>query len=367
MQLRRVIISGGGTGGHIFPAIAIADSIKEMFGDVEILFIGAKGRMEMEKVPAAGYKIEGLWISGLQRSLTIKNLMFPLKVIASLIKARRIVKKFQPQVVIGVGGYASGPTLRVATKLKIPTLIQEQNSYPGITNKLLAKKVNKICVAYDGMEKFFPREKIMMTGNPVREKMVKLDGKREKAFEHFGLDSNKKTLLIIGGSLGARSINHSIKEALPLLKENDVQVLWQTGKLFVEEAAEAIQQNQANNIKSTDFITRMDYAYSVADLVVSRAGAIAVSELCLVKKPCILVPLPSAAEDHQTKNALALVNHNAAILMKDSEAFEQLGTKVVGVINDIEQRESLEKNIADLGFQNATEAIRGAILEIAAE
>ncbi len=362
--LLKVIVSGGGTGGHIFPAIAIANALKAHNKEIDVLFIGAKGRMEMEKVPAAGYKIEGLWISGFQRKITFKNMMFPFKLISSLMKAKRIVKRFNPDVVVGVGGYASGPTLQVSAKMGIPTLIQEQNSFPGITNRLLAKKVKKICVAYDGMDRFFPKEKIILTGNPVRQEVVQLEGKRDRAIEHFGLDPGKKTLLVIGGSLGARTINHSIIAGLKQFEEEGVQVLWQTGKFYYEEAKEALKEVSYKGIIAKDFIMKMDYAYAVADVVVSRAGAISVSELCLVKKPSILVPSPNVAEDHQTKNAMALVNHNAAVLVKDIDAVEQLSTSAIKLLNNKEQQEKLESSIAGLGFENSADAIANEVMSL---
>lgn len=367
MPSPRVIISGGGTGGHIFPAIAIANALKEKNRDTEILFIGAKGRMEMEKVPAAGYNIEGLWISGLQRSLTLKNLSFPIKLISSMIRARKILKEFKPDVAVGVGGYASGPMLRVATGNDVPALIQEQNSYPGITNKLLGSRVNKVCVAYDGMERFFPREKIILTGNPVRKEVVQLEGKKQAALEFFGLTADRPILLVIGGSLGARSINRAIKKHLDLFAEKNYQVIWQTGKGYIAEAKEATRSLEEKGIKAYDFINKMDYAYALADLVVSRAGAIAVSELCLVRKPAILVPLPHAAEDHQTKNAMALVNHGAAKLMKDPEAEAELGSLVVELMESEEQREKLSISIARLGFDNAADVIANEVLKLVKE
>ena len=317
--------------------------------------------MEMEKVPAAGYKIEGLWISGLQRKLTIKNLSFPFKVISSLLRARKILRQFKPDAVIGVGGFASGPMLRAAAGKGIPTIIQEQNSYPGITNKILSKKVRKICVAYEGLEKWFPKEKIVLTGNPVREEIVKLEGKRDRGLEHFGWNTSASTLLIIGGSLGARTINEAIELNLPLLKENNIQVIWQTGKGFFERAKQSA--STFSNVKVFDFIARMDLAYAVADVVVSRAGAISVSELCLVKKPCILIPSPNVAEDHQTKNAMALVNHHAAILVKDVEAKEKLGETMKMLFTNSDEQNKLRNNIASLGFNNSTQAIVAVIKE----
>lgn len=362
MPLRKVIISGGGTGGHIFPAIAIANELKKQDPTIDILFVGAIGKMEMEKVPAAGYKIEGLWISGLQRRLTWKNFSFPFKVISSLIKARKILRKFKPDVVIGVGGFASGPMLRAAAGKGIPAVVQEQNSYPGITNKILSKKVQKICVAYEGMDKWFPKDKIVLTGNPVREEIVKLDGKKDRALEHFNLIPDQPVLLIIGGSLGARTINESVGKSLSLFKENNIQVIWQTGKTYVQQAKHEAENYK--NVRVFDFITKMDFAYAVADVVVSRAGAISVSELCLVKKPCILVPSPNVAEDHQTKNAMALVNHHAAVLVKDTNAREKLGEATVNLFKNNDEREKLRMNIASLGFNNSTQAIVSVIKEL---
>ncbi len=365
MQQLRVIISGGGTGGHIFPAIAIANAIKKRLPESEILFVGAKDKMEMEKVPAAGYKIEGLWISGLQRKLTFSNLLFPIKLIASMLKARRIVKSFRPDVAIGVGGFASGPLLKVATSFGIPALIQEQNSYPGITNILLSKKVNKICVAYDGMDKYFPKEKIILTGNPVRQDILNLEGKRERGLELFGLSKDKKILLVIGGSLGARSINESVQDGLRKFKENNIQVIWQTGKTYLPIAQEAVKPYSSAGIKVYDFITKMDYAYAVADMVLSRAGASSVSELCLVKKPAVLVPYPLAAEDHQTKNALALVNHNAAMLIKDSDASSKLINSVIALMLDDQARLKMSENIAKLGIEDSADVIANEVVNLA--
>ena len=323
LQLRKVIISGGGTGGHIFPAIAIANRIKVDFPDVEILFIGAEGKMEMEKVPKAGYKILGLPIRGMSRKLSLDLLKFPFMVIKAVGMAKKIIKEFQPDVVIGVGGYASAPTLRAANSLGIPTLIQEQNSFAGKTNKWLSKKVKKICVAYEGMEKFFPAEKIVMTGNPVRKEVVTIEGKRTQGFASFGLDPNKRTLLIIGGSLGARTINKSIFAAKDDLLKEDIQLIWQCGKFYIEEYRKLVGEHP--NIYLSDFIYNMDEAYACADMIVSRAGAISISELTIIGKPVILVPSPNVAEDHQTKNALALTQKSAAILVKDIEAEAQLG------------------------------------------
>ena len=365
MRQLKVIISGGGTGGHIFPAIAIANALKQKLQEkADILFVGAEGRMEMEKVPAAGYKIEGLWISGLQRKLSLKNLVFPFKVIASLLKSYSILSKFKPDVVIGVGGYASGPILAVAAFKKIPTLIQEQNSYAGITNKILGRRVNKICVAYDGMEKFFPPHKIILTGNPVRQDILSLEGKKGRALEYFEFKNDRKTLLIIGGSLGARTINQSILNNLNLYHENGIQIIWQTGKAFYPQAKNAIDQIKDDGLKAFDFITKMDLAYAIADVVISRAGASSVSELCLVKKPSILVPSPNVAEDHQTKNAMALVTHNAAIMIKDSEAGENLFTSTIDLLNSKEKQEKLSENIARLAFKDSAGVIASEIINL---
>lgn len=365
MQKLKVIISGGGTGGHIFPAIAIANALKKRMPEIEILFVGAEGKMEMEKVPAAGYKIEALWISGLQRKLTIKNLMFPFKVISSMLKARKILKRFNPDVVVGVGGYASGPMLRVATMAGVPALIQEQNSYPGITNKVLASKVQKICVAYQGMEKYFPKEKIILTGNPVRQDIQNLEGKKPRAYEFFNLIEGKPVLLVIGGSLGARTINESIYQLLPVLTENNIQLIWQTGKTYYETAKQAVLQYTNKGIFAFDFITKMDYAYAAADLVVSRAGASSVSELCIVQKPCILIPSPNVAEDHQTKNAMALVNYNAAVLVKDAEAKEKLKAEILRLINSDSEKEKLSINISKLALNNAADIIAAEVINLA--
>mgnify|MGYP002629142839 CR=1 FL=1 len=364
MSIKRAIISGGGTGGHIFPAIAIANRIKLENPDAEILFIGAEGKMEMEKVPAAGYKIEGLWISGFQRRLTIKNLMLPFKIIGSMLKARGIIKKFKPDVVIGVGGYASGPTLKVAAQLGIPTVIQEQNSFPGKTNKLLAAKVSKICVAYEGLDRFFPKNKIEMTGNPVREDVVQIEGKRAEAFSFFGLDSNKKTVFIVGGSLGARTLNESIKNQLDFFADNNIQLIWQCGKFHIESLKSELGNDLPQGIVLTDFISRMDYAYAAADIIISRAGAIAVSELCLIGKPIILVPSPNVAEDHQTKNAMALVDKNAAILVKDVESRNSLVPLMVELLENAEKRKELSIQISKMAIHEADAKIVKVINEV---
>lgn len=360
----RIIISGGGTGGHIFPAIAIANALKSVKSDVEILFVGAEGKMEMEKVPAAGFTIKGLPIAGIKRELSIDNLSFPIKLIKSLSKANSIVREFDPHVAVGVGGYASGPLLFMAARRGVPTLIQEQNSYPGITNKLLAKKAKKICVAYENMDQFFPAEKIVFTGNPVRSDIQSIEGKREEAAQFFGLDAQRRTLLIVGGSQGARSINRAIKGGLQQLVESGVQVIWQTGKLFSQEASEALTMINSSSIKAMDFISRMDLAYAMADAVVTRAGASTVSELCIVRKPSIMVPLPTAAEDHQTKNCKALVNRNAALLVPDSEAPTRLVQEAIALINNKEKCKELSENISPLARPKAAIEIANEILQL---
>ena len=357
----KFIISGGGTGGHIFPAIAIANELKVNYPDSEILFVGAKGKMEMKKVPEAGYKIKGLEIVGLQRRLTIKNLFFPFKLLKSLSNAKKIIKEFSPDIVIGVGGYASGPTLRVAGKLGIPTLIQEQNSYAGLTNKLLAKNAKKICVAYDGMDVFFPKQKIVYTGNPVRNDILNTTAKKAIALTHFGLNPNLKTILIIGGSLGARTINESIKEKLTQIKDCDVQLLWQTGSYYYSAMKSAVDYEGCLNVFPQEFIRKMDFAYAVSDVIISRAGALSVSELCIVGKPVILVPSPNVSEDHQTKNAKSLVDKKAAIHVNDVDSH----TKLVELALELVENESscleLSTNIKSLAKPNATKEI---VLEI---
>lgn len=364
MASLRVIISGGGTGGHIFPAIAIANAIKKKRPDTKFLFVGAEGRMEMTKVPEAGYKIIGLPIMGLQRSMSIKNLKFPFKLIKSMRKAKKLVKSFKPDVAIGVGGYASGPMLRAASKAKVPTLLQEQNSFAGLTNKILGRKADKICVAYENMDQFFPKDKIVITGNPVREEMVTIDQKQKAAEQFFGLDPNKKTVLIFGGSLGAWSINEAVALAIEEFKKQDIQLIWQTGKLYYEKALSQLTENESS-IKVYEFIKRMDYAYAAADLVVSRAGAIAVSELCLVKKPTIFVPLPSAAEDHQTKNAMVLVNRNAAELIDDKEVRIKLGEKVCTLVQDQKALDRMSRQMEPMGFHDAANIIADEAIKLA--
>lgn len=349
----RVIISGGGTGGHIYPAIAIANELKHRNPATEILFVGALGRMEMEKVPKVGYKIIGLPIAGIQRRFTLKNLLVPFKLLKSLFMARQIVKDFQPHLAIGVGGYASGPLLKAAIKLGVPAMLQEQNSFAGLTNKLLAKDVRKICVAYEGMEAFFPKEKIQLTGNPVRKDIAAISVSREVALESFGLSAAKKTVLVIGGSLGARTINNSMKLMVAELEASGYQVLWQTGAYYYQE----LKALGTSSVCVRDFIYEMDKAYAAADVVISRAGALSVSELCLVAKPSILVPSPNVAEDHQTKNAMALVNKNAAVLVKDIEADTQLKPALLRLLGDENKQQELAQNIQQLAKPSATDSI----------
>ena len=364
MSASRIIISGGGTGGHIYPAIAIANAIKELEPNAEILFVGANGKMEMEKVPAAGYAIKGLDVVGLQRKLTLKNLAFPFKLLKSLQAAKQIVKDFNPDIAVGVGGYASGPTLKMTERINKPTLLQEQNSYAGITNKLLAKKARKICVAYDNMEQFFQKDKLILTGNPVRKDILSIEHKRAEAITHFGLDESKKTILIIGGSLGARTLNNSIKENFELLNNANVQLIWQTGKIYEVEMQKAAQENGNTAIKAMPFIAKMDLAYAAADVVISRAGALSVSELCLVKKPCVLVPSPNVSEDHQTKNAQSLVNKNAALLVKDIESVAILVPTVLALLENKGLQADLVANIAKLGKPDAAIRIAKEVLTI---
>ena len=360
----KVIISGGGTGGHIFPAIAIANALKKINPQTDILFVGAKGRMEMEKVPSAGYKIIGLDISGIQRRISFQNILLPFKIIESVVKARMIVKSFNPDVAIGVGGYASGPLLFAATMMNIPSLIQEQNSFAGITNKLLSKRVQRICVAYDGMEKYFPADKIIMTGNPIRENMVNLSNKKEEALKFFNLSGEKKTILVIGGSLGARTINQSIAKGFHLYEENNIQLIWQTGKSFISSAKSLIKPMNAKGISCFDFIQRMDLAYAAADVVISRAGASSVSELTIVGKPSILVPSPNVAEDHQTKNAMSLVNKEAAILVRDGDALDNLVQVSLDLISDLELQAKLKLNIEKLAIKDSAMLIADEVYKI---
>ncbi len=357
----KYILSGGGTGGHIYPAIAIANELKRRDPSCEILFVGAQDKMEMEKVPANGYKIEGLWISGLQRKLTLGNLLFPFKVLASKFKARKIIKSFQPDVVIGTGGFASGSIVNEAASMGIKTVIQEQNSYAGLTNKLLSKKVNTICVSYDGMDQFFPSQKIVQTGNPIRKDIINIYSKKNNAIKLFKLDDEKKTLLILGGSLGAGTINKSIAAGIQKLQEAKINVLWQTGAYYYEN----YKQLNSEFIKVVDFIKEMDMAYAVADVVISRAGALSISEMSCANKACILVPSPNVAEDHQTKNAMALVNRKAALMVTDADAPQQLVNEVLVLMKDEKHRNELKKNISEMARMDATEKIVDEILKLA--
>jgi len=365
----KILITGGGTGGHVFPAIAIADAIRRLRPDAEILFVGANGKMEMERVPQAGYAIEGLNIAGFQRKFSLRNLVFPYKLFNSLWKARQIVRRFQPDVVVGTGGYASGPVMRTAQRLGIPTVIQEQNSYAGLTNKLLAKKASAVCVAYDHMEAFFPTAKIVFTGNPVRQDIVQIQGKRAEAIAHYGLQINKKTIAVIGGSLGARTLNKAMKEAYKMLSPlsggagEAVQVLWQCGKYY-EDIYQDSETAQLPNVQLRAFIDRMDLLYAAADVIISRAGALSISELCLVGKPAVLVPSPNVAEDHQMKNALALVQKNAARLIRDAEAVEKMLPEALLILHNEALAFSLSESIHQLGRPNAADAIAREVLKL---
>ncbi|WP_410878790.1 undecaprenyldiphospho-muramoylpentapeptide beta-N-acetylglucosaminyltransferase [Myroides sp. DW712] len=356
----KFIVSGGGTGGHIFPALAIADELKVRFPDAEILFVGAEGKMEMQRVPEAGYPIEGLWISGIQRKLTLDNLLFPFKLLSSLKKSRKIVKAFQPDVVIGTGGFASGAVVKVAAGKGIPTVVQEQNSFPGITNKLLGKEVDKICVAYDGLEQFFPKHKIIKTGNPVRQGLLDVTTKREEAIAYFELDQSKETLLVIGGSLGARRINQLIEQQLPLFEEMGIQLIWQCGKFYYEE----YKKYESATVKVRAFLDRMDLAYAAADTIISRAGASSVSELALVGKAVIFIPSPNVAEDHQTKNAKSIVEQAAALLIKESELNEQFVETFKDLLNNTEKQKELGQNFKKLALPRATKDIVDQIVEL---
>lgn len=354
MRPYKFILSGGGTGGHIYPAIAIANELKARFPQARFLFVGAENRMEMQKVPKAGYEIKGLWISGLQRSLTLKNLSFPLKLINSLSRSKKIIREFQPDVVIGTGGYASAPLLRVASGKGIPCLIQEQNSYAGIANKWLAGRVKTICVAYDGMDRYFPKEKIVLTGNPVRADIINLEEKKAEAVKHFGLDENRKTLLVLGGSLGARRINQLTENALQFFKDCNVQVIWQCGAYYFEMYK---RYNEENNVQVHDFINQMDLAYAAADVVISRAGALSVSELCVVGKPVIFIPSPNVAEDHQRKNAEAVVKENAAIMIEEKDLLILFESEFRILINSEERQQELALSIKTLAKPKAAKAI----------
>jgi UDP-N-acetylglucosamine--N-acetylmuramyl-(pentapeptide) pyrophosphoryl-undecaprenol N-acetylglucosamine transferase len=354
MSNYKIILSGGGTGGHIYPAIAIADELKSRFPDAEFLFVGASDRMEMEKVPQAGYEIEGLWISGIQRKLTLRNLVFPFKLMSSLLKSRKIINTFQPDVVIGTGGFASGPLLKSATSKGIPSLIQEQNSYPGITNRLLSKQANKICVAYEGLEKFFPEEKIILTGNPIRKDLLDVAHKHIEGKDAFTLIHSKHTLLVLGGSLGARRVNQLIEEKLEYFESQKIQVIWQCGTLYYQQYK---HYNELENVQVHAFLNAMGMAYAAADIIISRAGASSVSELCVVGKPVVFIPSPNVAEDHQTKNAKAIANKNAAILIKESDLDIQFEKEFDGLMFSSEKRQQLSKNIKQLALVNATNDI----------
>lgn len=349
----RVILSGGGTGGHIYPAIAIADEIKRRHPDAEILFVGAKDRMEMEKVPQAGYKIEGLWITGIQRSLSLKNLAFPIKLMSSLAKSRKIIKRFKPDIVIGTGGFASGPLLRVAISKGIPTLIQEQNSLPGITNKILAKYADKICAAYEKVKEYFPAERTIITGNPVRQDLLQVNQLREEALEHFQLSKDKKTVLVIGGSLGARRINKLIQTFLNRFKQEDVQLIWQSGKLYYDE----YKKYDSETIRVKEFLNRMDLAYAAADVIISRAGAGSVSELCIVGKPVLFIPSPNVAENHQAKNAMAIMEKHAALMITEEELNERFDPCFFNLLKDEKTMKRYSENIKKLALPNATSDI----------
>ncbi|MBQ6037108.1 MAG: undecaprenyldiphospho-muramoylpentapeptide beta-N-acetylglucosaminyltransferase [Bacteroidaceae bacterium] len=375
----RIIISGGGTGGHIFPAISIANAIKELCPEAEILFVGAEGRMEMQRVPDAGYKIIGLPVAGFDRKNLLKNIPVLYKLAKSLWMTRKILKDFKPQVAVGVGGFASGPTLKAASKMGIPILIQEQNSFAGVTNKLLAKSADKICVAYEGMDNFFPADRIILTGNPVRQNLLTHQSNHDEAVQNFGFDKTKKIILIVGGSLGARTINDTMKAAIDMVKENkDIQFIWQTGKIYIEEVKQFIKEKTGDEVTNhhvasipnlfiTEFIKNMDDAYSAADLVISRAGAGSISEFCLLQKPVILVPSPNVAEDHQTKNALALVSKDAALYVKDSEAVHNLMPVALDTVRDDKKLKSLSENIATLALPDSANIIAKEVLKLIKE
>lgn len=361
MNTKKFIISGGGTGGHIYPAIAIANELKNKFPEAEFLFVGAKDKMEMQKVPQAGYKIKGLWIAGLQRKLTLRNAMFPFKLTSSLWNSYLILKKFKPNVVIGTGGFASGAVLKMANILNIPTVVQEQNSYPGITNKLLGKNASAICVAYDNLERFFPKDKIKLTGNPVRQDLLDIDTKRSEAIAYFNLDDNKKTVLILGGSLGSRRINQLIEKELDFLLQSGVQVFWQCGNFYM---AEYKHFSEKEDVQVVSFIDRMDLIYAAADFIISRSGASSVSELCLVGKPTIFIPSPNVAEDHQTKNAKAICDKNGAILIKESNLENEFENVFSDLISNEEKRKTLSQNIKKLAKPNATKDIVDEIVKL---
>ena len=356
----RFLISGGGTGGHVFPAIAIGQELRKRFPRAEFLFVGAKDKIEMEKVPQAGFAIEGLWISGFQRKLSWANLMFPFKLLWSLSKAKRLVKKFKPHVAIGTGGYASGPTLKAVANAHVPYVLQEQNSFAGVTNKLLASQASVICVAYPNMDRYFPAERLVLTGNPIRKDLLEPLPSKEKGVTHFGLDANRPVLLVLGGSLGARRVNQLIEEELPFFAKQGVQLLWQCGKLYKSE----YQQYGSEEIKVLPFIERMDLAYGAADVIISRAGAGSVSELALVEKPLLLIPSPNVAEDHQTKNALSLVDLGGARMLKESELEEGFETEIKGLLGDDTLKEQLKKGLQAYARPKATEQIVDEIIKL---
>ena len=363
-QQNKYLISGGGTGGHIFPAIAIAEAIKTLDSTAQFLFVGARGKMEMKKVPDAGYPIVGLWISGFNRSLTLKNILFPIKLIHSLINARKIIRNYKPNVVIGTGGYASGPTLRIASKKGIPCLIQEQNSFPGITNRILAKKVQTICVAYNNMDRYFPLEKIQVTGNPVRSSLQVRKENTKEARRYFNISEKNITILIVGGSQGAKAINKAIPAIAEELLSQNTSIIWQTGETGYSEAKELERKYGAEMLSIHKFINRMDYAYGAADVVISRAGAIAISELCIAAKATIFIPLPSAAEDHQTKNAAALAQQEAAVLIPEEHITEQLLPALKILIQDEAKRKKIAQNINTFAKPNAAENIAQQVISL---
>jgi len=360
----KILIGGGGTGGHVFPAIAIADALRLKDPGMEFLFVGALGRLEMEKVPEAGYSILGLPVTGFQRRVTLKNFTFFFKLLVSMIRSRRIVRTFDPDVAVGVGGYASGPILKAAARNRVPILIQEQNSYAGVTNRLLARSARTICVAYENMDRYFPADRIVLTGNPVRHNLLSLPRDHKQDLKEFDLEEGKKVCLVVGGSLGARTLNHSIMKGAEKLDRDDLQILWQCGKLYQKEAEEMVARSGLKNIRVVPFISKIDCAYGAADLIVSRAGAITISELCLIGKPVILVPSPNVAEDHQTRNADALVARKAAIMVPDNLAREHLMDKMLKLMGDEEQKKELSKNIVQLGISDASQRIAAEVIKI---
>jgi UDP-N-acetylglucosamine--N-acetylmuramyl-(pentapeptide) pyrophosphoryl-undecaprenol N-acetylglucosamine transferase len=364
-QTYRVLIGGGGTGGHVFPAIAIADTLRAACPQAQFLFVGARGKLEMEKVPEAGYSIEGLPVAGFQRRFTLKHVTFFFKLLASMMQSRRIVRRFRPHVAVGVGGYASGPVLKAAARMGIPILIQEQNSFAGVTNRLLARSARTICVAYEGMERYFPVEKIVMTGNPVRQQLLRNSGNRAGDLEVFGLEEGKRTCLVLGGSMGARTINDGMKNGLGKMYREDLQVIWQCGQLYYGEMEKHVKASGLQNIRVLPFISKMESAYGVADLIIARAGALTISELCLIGKPAILVPSPNVAENHQTRNAEALVSRGAAVMIPDREARERMVDVMLGLIGDDHRLQQLSENIKHLGIPDASERIVAEVLKLA--